>query len=536
MIRILFRCDASLLIGSGHVIRCRTLARELRRRGCDIIFICRRQERDLTFLLEEEFKVLSLPELVVNEHTSLESLELYKSTLGCTSDFDSDQCLEVLADAGTRCIDWLVVDHYGLDARWEDRMLSGLMHNRVRPKLLVIDDLANRSHIANLLLDQNFVEIAKDQRYQSLLPSKCRQLLGPYFALLGAEYPLLNQLVPLRKELRRILVFFGGADVGNLTSMTLEALSHPSLLHLSVDVVLGAQSPHWNSVSQAALLRPHTTLHKALPSLAGLITRADLAIGACGSTALERACLNLPSLVITLAPNQVPLANSLDQAKHIKLLGDSTNITKEKVQLALMVYMQNPYHADSSFDLTDGWGTSRVATSMIGPYANLYLRTVSIEDEALLLHWANDPQVRSNSFSHDFIKISDHHHWFHRSLTDPNRLILIAMSGDGCPIGQIRFDFSKERIVRQCSEVIIGLSLDRSARGFGASTEMIRLGLQKVVKHWGTRLVVRADVLRNNAASNACFAGSGFQLDQSSSVLNSTDSVNRWLWFPSSGL
>ena len=116
MTQIFFRCDASLHIGSGHVMRCRTLARELRRRGAEITFLCRRQPGDLIELLEQEFQVLSLPEQQLASCEELEGRALYSAWLGCSQQQDSADCLAALEQAGINSAHWLVVDHYGLDA------------------------------------------------------------------------------------------------------------------------------------------------------------------------------------------------------------------------------------------------------------------------------------------------------------------------------------------------------------------------------------------------------------------------------------
>ena len=126
MTPILFRCDASLAIGSGHVMRCRTLARELQRRSATVTFLCRRQPGDLIGLLEQEFPVLALPEQPLAACEGLEGRELYGAWLGCSQDTDAAQCLQALAEAGITSASWLVADHYGLDACWESQLLSGL--------------------------------------------------------------------------------------------------------------------------------------------------------------------------------------------------------------------------------------------------------------------------------------------------------------------------------------------------------------------------------------------------------------------------
>ena len=514
MTSVLIRCDASLTIGSGHVIRCRTLARELRRRGADITFLCRRQPGDLISLLKQEFAVLSLPELPLVSCEGLAGRELYGAWLGCSQNKDADHCLTALASAGVRSAEWLVVDHYGLDASWEAQLLDALAGGKGTPKLLAIDDLADRPHKADLLLDQNFFGAVTGQRYQGLVPSQCRQLLGPHYALLGPEYAQLHPLVPVRTELRRVLVFFGGVDPDNLTGRTLEALLDPALAHLAVDVVLGRQSPHRQTVAALVAQRPSTTLHEPLPSLAGLIARADLAIGAGGATTWERTCLKLPSLVVAIAENQVPFAEALHQAGHLQLLGDAATVRAEQIRSELLAWVADPPQQSAGCDLSDGMGALRLALAMLGPKTSISLRPAVSGDEALLLRWANDPHVRASSFSPDLIAPSDHHNWFRLGLADPNRLLLIATAADGCPIGQIRFD----RQPLPKAEATVDLSLDRCARGFGLAADLVRLGLQAMEQTWGPDIEAVAEVLTTNPASNACFSRAGFVQEMISPV------------------
>lgn len=532
MTRIVIRCDASLLIGSGHVIRCRTLARELQRRGAEVCFLCRRQPGDLIGLLEHEFQVLALPEQPLVACEGLEESDLYGAWLGCTQEQDAAHCLEVLAKAGIDGASWIVADHYGLDASWEEQLVAGLSGPDSAPKLLVIDDLADRSHQADLLLDQNFFGEVTHQRYQDLVPPQCRQLLGPYYALLGPEYAQLHQLMPPRTELRRVLVFFGGVDPDNLSGRALEALMGPELADLAVDVVLGLQSPHRQAVEELVASRPNTTLHGPLPSLAGLIARADLAIGAGGATTWERACLGLPSLVVAIAANQLPFAEALDQDGHIQLLGDGASVTAEQIRSALLPLMTEPMPGQAANALSDGWGTLRLTMAMLGPQRAISMRPAIDADEALLLHWANDPQVRAKSFSPEPIAPKDHHHWFQKGLTDPNRLLLIATAADGCPIGQIRFDRQPGSAQADVSEAVVDLSLDRCARGHGMAAELVRFGLQAMEQRWGPAVEAVAEVLTSNTASNACFARAGFTSDSEllSESPPSSRAVKRWRW------
>ena len=319
-------------------MRCRTLARELQQRGATVTFLCRCQPGDLVSLLEQEFSVLALPEQQLAPCDGLEGRELYGAWLGCSQDTDADQCLEALGQAGITSASWLVADHYGLDARWQAKLLAGLACGAAAPKLLVIDDLADRHHQADLLLDQNFFGEATEHRYQGLVPPQCRQLLGPHYALLGPEYAQLHPLVPPRTELRRVLVFFGGVDPANLTGRALEALLDPALAHLAVDVAVGRQSPHRQAVEELVARRPYTTLHCPLPSLAGLIARADLAIGAVGVTTWERACLGLHTISAAIAENQINVSRALAQSGYISLIENLDGSLQSEIVLNVKIF------------------------------------------------------------------------------------------------------------------------------------------------------------------------------------------------------
>ena len=507
MTRILIRCDASLSIGSGHVIRCRTLARALQKRDAEVLFLCRRQPGDLIALLEQEFRVLTLPKQVLSCCDGLEGRNLYEAWLGCHQVQDAEDCLIALSAEGIHSADWMVVDHYGLDATWESQVQRKLDDESVC-KVLAIDDLADRPHKAELLLDQNFFGAETDQRYQDLVPTNCRQLLGPQYALLGPEYAQLQPLLPERTHLNRILVFFGGVDSANLTSLALEALTHKDLEHLAVDVVMGRQSPHWKAVLELATRRPRTNLHSPLPSLAGLITRADLAIGAGGATTWERACLKLPSLVVTIAANQRAFAESLAEAGHLELLGDATTVSAEKIRSAVIARITDTVRSGhgGGGNLTDGHGTSRLTLAMMGPNEQIILRSAHEGDKALLMHLCNDLQVRANNISAKQIETS-------RQTCSPseagliaNQVRFIATLKDGCPVGQICFEPQLTKAEGSNEEAIVDLSLDRCCSDeSGLQNDLLRLGLEAMEESWPQINKALTDTLQTKKTSQSCF-------------------------------
>jgi len=327
--KVLFRTDASLQIGSGHVMRCLTLAHTLRQRGADCRFVCRTLEGNMLERIRHEgFEVLALP---TDSNTSIElaaddeTLD-YADWLGTRWEVDAAQTIEVVEGKDS---DWLIIDHYALDRAWEEKLR---LHTG---RIMVIDDLANRNHDCDLLLDQNLFEDLS-VRYQGKVPEECTQLLGPQYALLQPDYAELRTQAKLRKlPLKHLLVFFGGADRHNLAGLTISALEQISIPFERIDVVISRQSSHYEQVKTLTAHLPMVELHSDLPSLAPFMVKADLAIGGGGATSWERFCLGLPSLVITLADNQRPVNRDLHQMRLIEWIGDVETIRIDQVSSAI---------------------------------------------------------------------------------------------------------------------------------------------------------------------------------------------------------
>ena len=191
------------------------------------------------------------------------------------------------------------------------------------PKILAIDDLCNRSHAAQILLDQN-TSFSLPSPYTQLVQTDCLQLLGPFFSLLDPLYGSLQSSIPTRDDLKRVLIFFGGIDLDNYTQQVLNAISIPEFSHISFDVILGPSCPHIDTIQQLIIGMPNVTLHVGLPNLVGVISRSDLAIGAAGTTSWERTCLGLPTLLIPVADNQISISNFLSDIDAAILLDNST--------------------------------------------------------------------------------------------------------------------------------------------------------------------------------------------------------------------
>ncbi len=354
--RVFFRTDASISIGTGHVIRCLTLAEALRKKGAECHFICRKLQGNINELIQSRgFTLHILP--ASNEKNN--EIKKRAQENSCKLDnllLDSfDDATKTKTVIGTKFVDWIIVDHYELDARWE-RIIKPLCKN-----LMVIDDLANRSHFCDVILDQNY---ESSERYKNFIHSSCLQILGPRYALIRPEYAKFRSLKKFKlKRVSKIFIYFGGSDQFNLTSTALKALTVPSLKNLWVDIVVGKNYTDSTFLNQIAKKRGRVNIHVPRTHLADLMSSADIAIGAGGVTNWERICLGLPGLVITIAENQIPITEILNQKGIIRYLGRAEEVTEKIIEEALISEINSRCdlkRVAPGMTLCDGQGTSRV--------------------------------------------------------------------------------------------------------------------------------------------------------------------------------
>lgn len=352
---VVFRVDASRVIGTGHVMRCLTLADSLRSRGGQCMFVTREHDGHLAELIRGRgFEAIVLPPEPVPDPVP----GGYGHWLGGAWEADADAT--VAAFAGRRP-DWVIVDHYAIDERWE-RLVGPHCH-----RLAVIDDLADRDHDCDLLLDQNAVAGA-EKRYAGRVPGTCRLMLGPRYALLQPQYAELHARArPRGAEIRRVLVYFGGADAKDLTGLAVDALLALERPDIAVDVVVEPTQPRARSLAERVAGHANFTVHGRLPTLAPLMVTADLAIGAGGATAWERCCLGLPTLVITIADNQTDAAAELHRQGLIRWLGHQSHAgseaLREELKRLLVEGIADTWSKKCS-ELVDGWGAGRVVDEL----------------------------------------------------------------------------------------------------------------------------------------------------------------------------
>ncbi len=468
--RVVFRTDSGLLMGSGHLMRCLTLANELRSRGAKVIFISREYTGHIIHKLEEAGYLVH--RLSAPQQETLTPTDNYATWLGISM---LEDALETLTLLHEYLPDWLVVDHYGLDINWEANIRS------VVNRIFVIDDIANRNHDCDLLLDQNYFGKNNGSRYINKVSDACICLFGPRYALLQPEYYELHSKIQTHiGQLRRVLIFFGGSDPHDQTSKVILALNSPELAHVAIDVVIGVNHPDPGGVSNLVSKRPNAILYDNLPSLASLMMNVDLVIGAGGTTTWERMCLGLPSLVISISENQQEFTHALSVDNYQISLSSGKWTTSTDWQQAIYKIMKQPallkQVAKNAQSLVDGLGSKRVSRVLFGSKNfELTIRQAELSDEQLLFDWVNDPEVRRQSFQQESIDINQHSEWYARKLADTECLILIGEDEAGLPIGQVRFEMNTK-----LAEAIIGISIDTLVRGMGFSQVL----LTKAIEYW----------------------------------------------------
>ena len=500
--RVVFRADASTKMGSGHLMRCLTLAEELEKNGSDVSFISRAHEGNLNHLVSKKgFKVHELQN-PISAKLNKKSIkgDNYNRWLAATEDKDAQETIKAI---GIDKPDWLIVDHYALSEKWE---------KAVRPtvkNIMVIDDLANRSHDCDMLLDQNWFE-NMETRYKGLVPAGCTKLLGPEYALLRPEFFEARKLIKKRNgKVDRIFVFFGGSDPHNLTGMTLRALSDSELAYLKVDIVIGENNPHNQELKKLTTSRVSTNLHIQVDDIVPIMTNADLAIGSGGVNTWERMCLGIPSLIISFAENHNIMLQDLLQHKFVNFLGNITKVDEFVIKKGVLdIISDRSLIKDQSKKinkLVDGSGSQAVADWLIGDLSNQQFKVKNATDEDMELYWiwANDKKVRNNALNKEHIPWENHVKWFQSKRANKNCSLYLIL-GDKKPIGQVRFE-------KEGDYARIDYSIARQFRGRKLGKKILDEAIKEYQLHYDKKIL--GEVVPNNIASAKTFESLGFSME-----------------------
>lgn len=468
---VIFRCDAGPVLGGGHVARCLALADAFAGTGWRTAFAVGPGTKEV------------VPRL------SAASAEVR------TIDGRPD----TLASAWPEGADLLVVDHYGLDARFE---------HGCRPwakRVLAIDDLADREHDADWLVDPT--PGRKAELYRTRVPATCQIAAGARFAPIQPEFLRRREQALARRvqpgPVRRILVSMGTTDPANATMVALEALSIAKL-GAEIDVVLGAAAPHRAEILRRLPKKAQLSLDVA--DMADRLTAADIAIGAGGVSALERCCLGLPTVTIVIADNQRGATAGISHAGAALVLSEglpSAGAVADAIR-RLADDETRSAMAAAAARLCDGRGIARLLVTLAGSVetegAEVSLDLAEEEDRSRLLAWQREPGSRRYARNPAVPSDQEHDRWFSKVLSDPDRILCIVRV-NGVPCGMLRLDRLQND--KPAFEVSILIATTFHGRGLGRAALALARRLAP-----GARL--DAEIHPENIASKKIFAAAGY--------------------------
>ena len=479
---LLIRADASVSIGTGHIMRMIALGQAWQAQGGEVHFLC----AEITPALEqrlasEGFHLLRIDATLGSPEDLSETMHLIAETLRADR-----QNARVVLDGY----------HFGSDYQLGIKT-AGFT-------LLVVDDYGHADfYHADWVLNQNIS--AREELYAKRSPDT-KLLLGPKFAMLRKEFQAYKgwqrEIAPVAKK---ILVTLGGSDPDNVTLQVIQALID---LDLHVKVVIGGSNPHLREIENFIQSQNDSTALIEVvvnaTNMPELMAWADVAVAAAGSTCWELAFMGLPNLVFILADNQVEIAEGLAARQVATSIGRPTPASlvsfKEELGRLALSHAERYHILQVSRELVDGSGAKRVVARMVAD--SLLLRRVEPGDFKILWEWANDPLVRQSSFEVDSIPWEEHLEWCNRKIADASCYFYLVGFQSGEPVGQVRFDIENQ-------EAVASIGLASSLRGRGLGLAVLLKAMALFFENSNAKKI-HAFIKPTNHASMRLFEAAGF--------------------------
>ncbi len=468
---IVFRVDGDANLGLGHVMRCLTLANVFNQSGYEILFIC------------------SQASVVVGQYIENSNFQVQYISQGDTAEFDAKQCLGIIKGLN---VYMLVVDHYQIGECWESLI-------RVRGiRIMVIDDLANRQHVCDILLDSSYGR--KEYEYKPLTNPQCQYLLSSEYCLLRPEFNNSSAQARIKREqtkkIDNILINFGATDHKRLSIRcidTIQKLNFEGDIH----VLISSTSKWLMAFKEVCGTSTNIKLHVDAKNVATLMLSADLAIGSVGTSSWERCCLGLPTIGIVVADNQINISNQLVKLGVMEL-ATMDNLNKSLQYYLISFDLENwKSMSNKSFDVCDGLGVQRVSRAVLESNSSIVLQPMAKKDESILFSWQCEPGNRKHSGIAQIPDIDEHSAWYASSLNDTSRRMwLVLFNGEKC--GYVRLD-----VQHNTEEVSVLIS--QKYRKLGLARDAIN-----ELKNLCLFGVLDAQVAADNSASISLFKNLGF--------------------------
>lgn len=350
--RVAFRADASREIGTGHVRRCAALAEAIIGRGGDVRFLSRESGVDVQNMVPGRFDRLVATE---SRAASDPDTLAHSHWLTCSQAADAAECLQFLGDWQP---DWVVVDHYAIDARWHEQLGSTL-----GCRIAAIDDLGDRRLSVDALIDHNW-HAHHGTKYAGLLSRECMMLCGPEYAMLGSVYANAPRYA-FNAKVRSIGIFMGGTDHGNLSLIALDSARRAGFSG-TIDIATTSANTNLEHLLARAAAEPGVTVTVDLPDLAAFFALHDLQLGAGGGATWERFCIGGPSLLLAFAANHDSVLEPLAAlgVASVKPCGWTGQELEREIARLLADGELRSRYTKRGQNLVDGKGASRLAAAL----------------------------------------------------------------------------------------------------------------------------------------------------------------------------
>lgn len=485
---VLIRVDSNPVIGTGHLHRCMNLALELRSRGLLPHFVLgATDDASRSLLASAGFHWHDLGDHV--HYLSDGGSRMSTSREEVLNDADHMSRLVVALGC-----DLVVLDHYSLDDYWVEKVKT---HSRCR--VLVIDDLHRNWSCIDFLVDMTLTPVPA-----ATVPDHVVRCSGPSYAIIHPSYKSPRPQPRKVGEPPRILLFFGGVDAPNVTRSAISALSHLGTENPSIRVILGDANPHAEQL-KASHSSDNVIWLTTAESMYPHLMCADLAVGAAGTATWERLCAGIPSVVVSIAENQIENGESLHAAGCHIYLGPVDSPIEDDIATAVRELLASEEMQSrlsiAGKTLVDGFGSARVCELLYPtPVDELALRSANIDDCMTLFRWTNDAETRRASKTQRLVPWEEHQEWFKRVLESEDELLYVGELA-GMSVAQIRFSKFDDAL-------LLSYSVDPTQRGRGLGHRIVAAGLRAIPDR--VARTVHAEVKSYNLASLSVFRAAGF--------------------------
>ena len=332
---ILFRADGNPQVGSGHIMRCLSLADAFRDVGQTVIFVTA-DDSFQAVIWRRGYECVVL-------HTKYDAMEDELSVL-----------IPLLQKLRPSCI---LLDSYFVTPDY-------MVGVKQEAPLVYIDDQNAFDYPADLVV--NYMLYGDRLDY----PQNKQYLLGPKYALLRKEFQDVPRRQP-KEQVKDVLLSTGGADSEHVALRCVQYLREQLEDGIIYHVVLGVMNQDIAEIERLTDGCAHIVLHRNVSDMRSLMLQCDAAISAAGTTLFELCACGVPTVTYVLADNQIMNAASFEEAGLMLNVGDIRENYKfsghifEQLEVLIQDWARRKRMAERMQAMVDGNGAARLGAAIL---------------------------------------------------------------------------------------------------------------------------------------------------------------------------